>query len=237
MSCHIGVMANTLRLQPYDVVYMTAAPVARWNRLVSQLLPTISGSITTANAICSTTFLCMRGQYLPFSAAERLPERYQPRLVFACAGGQGANAWPVAGRSPRPPTHRRYGPWLHFIFRIIYAQNITPKFSKNAGIDNVTAANYGCDTFVLDNINVINNAGLLTGYGTVKDRYLSIAQNFRINQLLLNNKALPCNVRGAQIAAGTPALFISLTNMMLRYASLELHNKPQRLFMRNLLVM
>ena len=78
------------------------------------------------------------------------------------------------------------------------------------------------------------SAGMLIGYGTARGRYLSIPQNFRINNVTLDNRKLPYRVRGIQIASGNQTSFVALTRFTLEHANLEIHNKPQHLFLRHI---
>ncbi len=94
----------------------------------------------------------------------------------------------ITGSNCRQLVHVENG--KHFIIRNIKAKNITPDFSKKAGIDNATVAIYGCDNFVIDNVDMVNSAGMLIGYGVIKGDYLSIPQNFKLNDIRLDNSQL-----------------------------------------------
>lgn len=141
----------------------------------------------------------------------------------------------ITGSNCRQLVHVENG--KHFIIRNVQAKNITPEFSKKAGIDNATVAIYGCDNFVIDGVDMVNSAGMLIGYGVIKGNYLSIPQNFRLNNLQLDNSQLAYKVRGIQISSGNNPSFVSITNLTIKHASLEIHNKPQHFFLRNINVM
>ncbi|MDM2732128.1 colanic acid biosynthesis protein WcaM [Citrobacter sp. Cy070] len=141
----------------------------------------------------------------------------------------------ITGSDCRQLVHVENG--KHFIIRNITARNITPDFSKKAGIDNATVAIYGCDNFVIDNINMKNSAGMLIGYGVIKGQYLSIPQNFKLDNIQLDNTHLDYKLRGIQISSGNATSFVAITNVEMKRATLELHNKPQHLFLRNIKVM
>lgn len=141
----------------------------------------------------------------------------------------------ITGSNCRQLVHVENG--KHFIIRNIKARNINHTFSKKAGIDNATVAIYGCDNFVLDNIEMKESAGFLIGYGVIKGKYLSIPQNFKLNNIVLDNTNMQFKSRGIQISSGNATSFVAITNVAMKRATLELHNKPQHLFLRNIDVM
>lgn len=141
----------------------------------------------------------------------------------------------ITGSDCRQLIHVENG--KHFIIRNVNARNITPDFSKKAGIDNATIAIYGCDNFTIDNINMKQSAGMLIGYGVIKGRYLSIPQNFKLNNIHLDNAISGYKLRGIQISSGNATSFVAITNVEMKCATLELHNQPQHLFLRNIKVM
>ncbi|MEQ4451529.1 colanic acid biosynthesis protein WcaM [Kosakonia sp. YIM B13605] len=138
----------------------------------------------------------------------------------------------ITGSNCRQLVHVENG--KHFIIRNVKAKNITPDFSKKAGIDNATVAIYGCDNFVIDNVSMVNSAGMLIGYGVIKGDYLSIPQNFKLNDIQQDNRSSKYKLRGIQISSGNATSFVAITNVKMQSATLELHNKPQHLFLRNI---
>lgn len=78
---------------------------------------------------------------------------------------------------------------------------------------------------------MVNSAGMLIGYGVIKGDYLSIPQNFKLNDIRLDNSQLAYKLRGIQISSGNATSFVAITNVDMQRATLELHNKPPAPFL------
>nr|BBM62587.1 predicted protein [Escherichia albertii] len=55
------------------------------------------------------------------------------------------------------------------------------------GGDNTIACIYSGDNSVVDNVNVMKSVEMLIGYDAIKSKYLSILQNFRPDNIHLDN--------------------------------------------------
>ena len=70
---------------------------------------------------------------------------------------------------------------------------------------------------------MVNSAGMLIGYGVIKGDYLSIPQNFKLNDIRLENAQSQYKLRGIQISSGNATSFVAITNLNLQRATLEFH--------------
>jgi colanic acid biosynthesis protein WcaM len=88
---------------------------------------------------------------------------------------------------------------------------------------------YGCDNFIIDNVDMVNSGNVNRLWGD-KRRLFVHPQNFKLNNIHLDNRQLAYKLRGIQISSGNATSFVAITNVEMQRATLELHNKPQHLF-------
>ncbi|MGS6553224.1 hypothetical protein ACUWFG_12875, partial [Escherichia coli] len=92
----------------------------------------------------------------------------------------------ITGSDCRQLIHVENG--KHFVIRNIKARNITPDFSKKAGIDNATVAIYGCDNFVVRGVFMAKRETLLSlaNIHAVNETGQSSVDIDRINHHIVN---------------------------------------------------
>lgn len=71
---------------------------------------------------------------------------------------------------------------------------------------------------------MVNSAGMLIGYGVIKGDYLSIPQNFKLNDIRLDNRQLAYKLRGWQILPAMPPRLLPSPTSTCSMSNAELYN-------------
>ncbi|WP_050496744.1 hypothetical protein [Raoultella planticola] len=136
----------------------------------------------------------------------------------------------IKGTNLRQLIHVENG--SNFTIRNITAENILSEYSDNSGLEPSTIAIYGSEKFNIQNITMKNSNGIIIGFGVNYGKYISAPQNFTIKDVKINNTT-QLNV-GIKLALGNKKSSVSIENINIIGASMNILNKPENLTLKNI---
>lgn len=138
----------------------------------------------------------------------------------------------IVGKNVRQLIHVENG--KNFIIRNINAKNINKNYSVNSGLDCATIAIYGSDNFVINNINIENGYGIFIGFGIIHGQYVAAPQNFKIDGVVQKNSNYI--ERGMKIELGNDNSYVTIKNVDIEGANIDILNRPKFLKLENIKV-